>query len=142
MCFPILFYLFADYGHEVFRREYYQDSLSRALGGRVGDIDLELPYKLNEKKDIPLELSDFFKTGGPGLYRIGVSLPGKYEGRQRWALLTDIGLVAKQGSDEMMVWASSLKTLDAVARARITVLSEQNQVLAQGLTGSHGLWRA
>lgn len=136
-----LFYLFADYGHEVFRREYYQDSLSRALGGRVGDIDLELPYKLNEKKDIPLELSDFFKTGGPGLYRIGVSLPGKYEGRQRWALLTDIGLVAKQGSDEMMVWASSLKTLDAVARARITVLSEQNQVLAQGLTGSNGLWR-
>lgn len=135
-----LFYLFGDYGYEVFRKEFYQNDLIRLLGNRVADIDLTLPYSLNEKKEVPLDLENFFKIGGAGLYRIGIYLPGNYEGRQRWVLLTDTGLVAKQGSDEIGVWASSLKNLQGIAGAKITILSRQNQVLASGTTDNEGIF--
>ncbi len=135
-----LFYLFGDYGYEVFRKEFYQDGLTRLLGSRVADIDLTLPYSLNEKKEVPLDLEDFFKTGGAGLYRIGIYFPGNFEGKQRWVLLTDTGLVAKQGNDEIGIWASSLKNLQGIAGAKITVLSRQNQVLASGMTDNKGIF--
>ena len=62
-------------------------------------------------------------------------------GGQRWLLLTDLGVVAKQGRDEMLVWVSSLHDLGAVAGAKVTLLSDQNQKLGEGRTDEAGLWR-
>src|SRR5205085_2738689 len=54
---------------------------------------------------------------------------------------TDIGIVAKRGGEDLVVWTSSFKDLSATADANVTVISDQNQVLATGHTDNRGLWR-
>ena len=137
-----LFWLFADYGWSVFGEEFSLSELNRSLGNRLVEKTLKVSGKRNRSVETPVSLADYIDGQEPGFYRVGVTLPGSWWGLQRWVLVTDLGMVAKRGTDDLMVWVSSFSSLSPLSGVKITVRSDQNQILAQGLTDGQGLWRA
>jgi|CXWL01.1.fsa_nt_gi uncharacterized protein YfaS (alpha-2-macroglobulin family) len=139
-----LFALFQFQSWEVNRDEYYNDTISHALGDRLADETLELRQVPNKTVVTAIDLDKWVARETPGLYRIGLTKAGEYSGTQRWLLLTDLGIVAKRGltpdGGELNVWVSSFANLQSVAGAHIRVVSDQNQTLAEGNTDANGAW--
>jgi uncharacterized protein YfaS (alpha-2-macroglobulin family) len=114
------------------------------LGSRLAEETIELPNRKNRKQRTPVTLEQHipdFSSSMRGLYRVVVAREGEPKGSQRWLLLTDLGVVAKRGNGELLVWVSSFRDLAAVADAKVTLVSEQNQTLASGRTDGDGVWR-
>jgi uncharacterized protein YfaS (alpha-2-macroglobulin family) len=133
-----LFFLF-QYGG-FFNEQGYFGEVEHALGDRLKEVTLNLGGRKNEPKVTPLTLDRYVDTKEPGLYRVSIGKPDDYEAEQRWLLLTDLGLVAKRGPGEILVWVSSVRDLAAVEGAQVTLVSDQNQVMGQGRTDGSGVW--
>lgn len=136
-----LFPLFSM-NYSVFEDESGAGGVGPNLGDRIFDDRIPLQYKNNTSVATPLNLEKYIQGHEPGLYRVALTVPGKFEGFQRFVLLTDIGIVAKRGLDDFLVWTASYSTLSPIAGARVRVLSYQNQELASGSTDAQGLFRA
>jgi hypothetical protein len=140
-----LFFLFQYGGFFEGETTYTGGGLQHAFGSRVAEQSLAVRGRKNQRVQTLLDLdrhvAGLGSPHGRGLYRVVVSRPGEYEGRQRWLLLTDLGVVAKRGEGELLVWVSSFRDLAAVAGARVTLVSDQNQPLAAGTTDGEGLLR-
>lgn len=115
------------------------------LGDSLADYTVKTPKVKNQQQRTTTDLWPHLKDFEPGLYR--VRLGAKEGGNsyqswqdQRWMLITDLGIAAKRGHDDIMVWVSSLKDLSPVVGARVKVLSSKNQVIWQGTTDARGLW--
>ena len=119
---------------------YYGDRVSRALGDRIAETRLSLDSQRNQPAKTVLSLDPYLRQGKKGLYRVLLSRPGDWQAAQRWLLVTDLGAVAKKGDGEITVWLSSSRDLSPVAGARVTLLSDQNQTLAQGVSDGAGRW--
>lgn len=136
-----LFFLFRSYGYSVWRDEYYQGSVGDYFGGRIADeTDFKIDKKLNERVSTVLNLKKYIPDE-PGLYQVGVVPRGEYQGVQKWVLITDIGIVAKKGKDEFLVWTTSFSSLAPVSGADVRIISDQNQVIAKGQTDGKGIFR-
>lgn len=117
------------------------DEIQHALGDRLKDTTLQLGGGRNQRQVTPLTLDRQIDPGQPGLYRVLVGKPDDYEAQQRWLLLTDLGVVAKKAPGELLVWVSSIRDLAPVEGALVTVVSDQNQTLAQVRTDGSGIFR-
>jgi uncharacterized protein YfaS (alpha-2-macroglobulin family) len=136
-----LHYLFQSYAGQVWSDEaYYRTGVAHSLGDLVAEESLDLGGERNRRQVTALELDRYLEGVDPGLYRIAVARPDTYRTLQRWVLITDMGMVAKEGDDELLVWVASFADLEPVRAARLTLLSDQNQVLATGQTDARGLW--
>ncbi len=134
-----LFSLFTHYGYMAFDPNTYGGGISAALGNRIFSGKVKTPGKKNAKTTTPLSIKSFIARGGKGLYRIAATIPGKGRGVQRWVMITDLGVVAKQGDDETLFWISSLSDLKPVVDAKIQLISNRNQIMASGTTNSRGM---
>jgi alpha-2-macroglobulin len=113
--------------------------ISHTMGDPIARKKLTLRAPHNRKVVTTVSLEPYVSKHEPGLYRVLLSRAGS-ENATRWILITDLGIVAKRGNDRLTVWVSSFKDLGAVADASISVISDQNQVLATGHTDERGLW--
>lgn len=136
-----LFFLFDQYGSPYGEDDYYDSTLSHALGDRVVTKTISLGGERNQTVVTPLSLDSYFHEENPGLYRVSVTRSDSSRGATRWLLLTDLGIVAKQGNDEFLVWVSSFANLSPVEGAEVRLLSDQNQIIATGKTDAEGMWR-
>src|SRR5437867_1713860 len=138
-----LFFLFGDYSYSSLYREdqYYDSPISHAFGDRLVNTTLPLGGERNQSMLTPLSLDTYFREEQPGLYRIGITRSESSSGAARWLLLTDLGIVAKQGADEFLVWVSSFADLAPMGGAEVRLISDQNQTMATGRTDAEGMWR-
>ncbi|SKA77058.1 hypothetical protein SAMN02745704_00931 [Paucidesulfovibrio gracilis DSM 16080] len=136
-----LFWLFADYGWTIFDPDFNPSGLNQSLGDRIKERSLHVSARKNEPVRTSVDLGDVIQGNAPGFYRVGMTLPGSWWGKQRWVLVTDLGMVAKRGTNELLVWVNSFSTLAPQPGVRMTLRSQRNQVLAQGRTDGNGLWR-
>lgn len=138
-----IFALLQDYsGNSLFEENGYKHGPRHYLGDRIVEKDLTLPAPKNQPQHTTLDVQRFVEGKGPGFYRLFLGQEDSWEGSQRWVLVTDLGIVAKKGEDDVLVWVNSFADLAAVEGVRMTLLSDQNQVIAQGFTDAQGLWRA
>lgn len=128
--------------YSAFDDEYEGGSVNESFGDRIVSERIPLRYKNNAPVVTPVNLEKYIQGHEPGLYRVALTVPGKFQGAQRYVLITDIGIVAKQGQGDLLVWTASYSTLAPVAGASVRVLSYQNQELAAGATDDKGLFRA
>ena len=136
-----LFALFSFQSHLYRHRGRYLYSINRRLGDRIARERLRLGGARNQLISTPIQLDQYVKEEEPGLYRIGLARPNAYHGSSRWLLITDLGIVAKKSGNEFLVWVSSFSNLSPVSRARVNLVSDQQQVIASGITGAGGIWR-
>ncbi|MHC1789783.1 alpha-2-macroglobulin family protein [Solidesulfovibrio sp.] len=139
--FNNMFPLFSmDYS--AFDDDYGGGGVASSLGDRIVSDRIPLRYKSNAVEISPVNLEKYIQGHEPGLYRLALTVPGKFEGYQRFVCVTDIGIVAKHGQGDLLVWTASTTSLAPLAGASIKVLSYQNQELASGTTDAQGLFRA
>ncbi len=131
-----------EYGGRLNTNSTYSGAqVARALGNRLTTKTLRIEGQRNRSVTTVVSLAPMLRGQEPGLYRILLSRPGDWRAQQRWILITDLGAVAKQGDGDFLVWAASSRTLAPAAGARVTLISDQNQKIGEGLTDSSGLWR-
>ena len=122
------FYLYpmnSDYGQEIFSKEISTKSLQRS-----GNVSL-LNIKLDE-----IDYNNPLK----GLYLIKIESSDK-----RWlkdiqmVSVSDIGLMVKQGLDEIFVFANSLKDAKPIAGMEVRFISSNNQKVYTATTDNKGV---
>jgi uncharacterized protein YfaS (alpha-2-macroglobulin family) len=133
--------LFQQYGYSVFDDGGARDSVPYHLGTEIlrKRIPLSSPPNAVQKKT--LSMSELIPDDRPGLYKLGLSLPGDFRGSSRWVLRTDIGLVAKQEASSFLVWTSSMQDLHALEGVELFLVSFRNQLLGRARTNADGLAR-
>ncbi|MGE4555682.1 MAG: alpha-2-macroglobulin [Desulfovibrionaceae bacterium] len=135
-----LFLLFQNYGYSVFGGGFSGD-VAHVLGGQVASRLIRIQGKPNEEARTVIDLNDAMRKGGRGLYKVSAKLPNTWEGVERWVLSTDIGLAAKEGGGELLIWAASFSEAKPLRNVAVSLLSDQNQVIGQGRTDASGLTR-
>lgn len=133
--------LFQDYGYSIFDGGGARDTVPYHLGNEILRETMALTSPPNAVQERTLSLSELIPDKRPGLYKLGLSLPGDYRGATRWVLRTDIGLVAKQEGAGFVVWAASVTNLRPLEGVEVRLVSTRNQVLGQARTDAAGLAR-
>lgn len=136
-----LFTLFQYQRYLLGSSSYRGSGVPRALGDRLADETLRISGQRDRRVVTPLALDRWVSQAEPGLYRVAVGRPEEWQVEQRWVLITDIGVVAKEGEGELLVWLSSFADLEPVAGARVRLVSDQNQTLGEGVSDGSGLVR-
>jgi uncharacterized protein YfaS (alpha-2-macroglobulin family) len=115
--------------------------VSHTMGDAIARKKIKLRDVHNRKSITTVSLAPFVDTREPGLYRVILAGRPPLEQQVRWILITDLGIVAKRGTDDLLIWLSSFKDLGAIDGATVTLVSDQNQVLASGRTDARGIWQ-
>lgn len=96
----------------------------------------------NEFVTTPLNLREFLADKRRGIFQITVCDPEhRWRSSSKVVIVTDLGILAKFGEDEVVVWVNSLDTLAPKPGTRVSLVSYNNQELASGITDSLGLVR-
>ncbi|MCX6153407.1 MAG: MG2 domain-containing protein [Candidatus Kapabacteria bacterium] len=112
-----------EYGDVVFRKEYEVSKL-----GKNGNL-----YLLN------LDFKDVIKNYD-GIYVVAAEASDKkWLTDSRIVCLSDIGLVVKKTASQVLVFANSIKTGEAIQSAKVRLISSNNQFFASKLTDPDGI---
>ncbi|WP_167590563.1 alpha-2-macroglobulin family protein [Oceanidesulfovibrio indonesiensis] len=134
-----VFHLLADYSSGILLEDSRSaHMLNYYLGDRVVEKEIALDTAWNEPQQFVLNTDEVFPDE-PGLYRMMLSEPNNWQASQRFVLVTDLGIVAKRGVDDLLVWIASYENLEVQPGVSVKVLSYQNQTLAEGTTDENGL---
>ncbi len=136
-----IFSLVQHFGYQYRQTSYWGGYLPHGLGDRLLNEKVALDVTPNQALETTLNLSSIIEPAAPGLYRVAVRRPGQRQGDQRWVLITDVGIVAKRGQRDFLVWTASFRDLRPLAGARVDLISDQNQRIASGVTDSAGRWQ-
>ncbi len=75
-----------------------------------------------------------------GIYLVTVqSKDEQYQRANKLVSLSDIGLIAKQGKDELWVFTNSIKTAEPLDKLEISLISSNNQTVLTGKTDNKGV---
>ncbi|MFP4016145.1 MAG: MG2 domain-containing protein, partial [Halanaerobiales bacterium] len=115
-------------------------SLSR-LGKNLADFTLDIEDEYNETELSTIYLGEYL-SDEKGIYQVHVHDHDYYwRNDSRFIILTDVGITSKMANDQLLIWASSLKDLDPLDGATVSLLSYTNQVITTGTTDENGLYR-
>lgn len=111
-------------GDVIYEKEIDSRSLPKSGGGRL------LNFSQFEDR-----LPDF-----KGIYHVMIRSEKDYWVRDsRFISLSDLGLIAKEGTDKMVVFTNSIKSAAAVQGVNISVYGGNNQLLGTGATNAEGV---
>lgn len=120
---------------------YYEGSGDATLGDVIYEQEIDtrsLPKRGANRIfnfNIADKLNDF-----KGIYHIRVRSTDDYwVSDSRFISLSDIGLIAKQGRDKVLVFANSIKTAQPMGEVNVVVYGGNNQVLGMGNTNADGV---
>ena len=98
----------------------------------------DLP-KYNNSRVLHFDVSDKLQDF-KGIYHIQLRSNDDYWVRDsRFISVSDIGLIAKEGKDKLVVFANSIKSTQPIASASITAYGYNNQVIGVGNTNNDGV---
>jgi uncharacterized protein YfaS (alpha-2-macroglobulin family) len=131
-------------GNEPYYRAYYDAGpVQHRFGDRIVEKPLTFSTTPNVRSTSTIPIGSLVRSSSPGLYKVSV-FRGDEEWRasSRWILITDLGIVAKRSAGEMVIWVASFKDLAPMANASVSLIDDQNQIIARGRTDENGFWTA
>lgn len=112
-------------GDVVYEQEVDTRSLQKSGSGNGRLLNLSIADKLPEFK---------------GIYHVMIRSTKDYWIRdKRYVSLSDIGLIAKEGKEKILVFANSIKTAAALSGVTIMAYGANNQLLGTGATSADGI---
>ncbi len=115
------------FGDVIYRKEVDTRTLPKSSSGGSGSHLLNL--------NIADQVPDF-----KGIYHVMVRSVKNYWVRdKRFVSLSDIGLIAKEGREKLLVFANSIKTASPMPGVNILAYGFNNQLLGMGATGADGV---
>lgn len=128
-----------EYNSTRYYDDYYTDEYTE------GDIIWEKTYdtkdlqKAGNLRLLNLNFDDKIKDY-KGVYHIQISSDeDRWLRDSRVISISDIGLIAKKGKDNMYVFANSIQTAQPISGVEITIIGKNNQVVGKGTCGSDGM---
>jgi len=113
------------FGDVVYTQEVDTRTLPRSGSGGGRLLNLSIADKLPEFK---------------GIYHVMIrSLKNYYVSDKRFVSLSDIGLIAKEGQEKIIVFANSIKTSNALPGINVLAYGNNNQLLGMGTTSADGV---
>ncbi len=120
-------YVYTDYdperyGTKIMDQQYDVKDLPMQQGQRLLSLDFddEIPFK--------------------GIYLISAgSTENQWMKATKVVSVSDIGLIAKTGRDEVMVFANSIREATPLSNIKVNMISSNNQVLFSGMTNGDGV---
>lgn len=117
-----------------FRRDYFGKHITRH--------EIEIEGDRNTKVITTVDMGNYLDTKREGIYILILRRPEhRWDRKIQWVRITDLGIIAKIGSDELFVMINSLETLAPLAGVTVKLISRTNQVLLEGVTDSEGVVR-
>nr|MBN2276607.1 alpha-2-macroglobulin family protein [candidate division Zixibacteria bacterium] len=133
----ILYALSSGYG---FSGGYYNRANLSILGKNFFSIDKTLEGELNQPIRTTIDIGGIIPDTVRGIFKVSARIKSnRWRQDSRLVMKTDIGLMARQSDNYLMVWANSLSETAPLAKASVTLMSRNNQVLLTGQTDSRGL---
>lgn len=120
---------------------YYEDEGSATFGDVIyeKEIDTRSLPKYGSSRLFQFNIADRVNDF-KGIYHIKIrSTEDYWINDSRFISLSDIGLIAKEGTDKMLVFANSIKSATASKGANISVYGANNQLLGTGTTNENGV---
>ncbi|MBI1782989.1 MAG: hypothetical protein HYR66_16730, partial [Sphingobacteriales bacterium] len=103
------------------------------------EIDTKDLPKYNNSRVLHFDASDKLQDF-KGIYHVMIRSVDDYWVRDsRFLSVSDIGLIAKEGKDKVLVFANSIKTTLPISSASVTVYGYNNQVIGVGNTNGDGV---
>lgn len=111
--------------------------------GRQLKVDtLRIAEAPNQELTSTIDLNPYLRTGYKGFILVEIADPKQqWRSTSKLISMSDLGLIVKRSSDEVMVFATNLLTARPVPGALVTLISTTNQVIAATKTGSDGAAR-
>ena len=112
---------------------------SRNLGKPIHAEELDIPSQLNEEVTTSISLEEYLSDEHVGIFKVVArNAQREWDSAHQWVLITDLGITAKRTGDRLYVWVKSLATGSPVPRARVKLISDNNQTLLDGTTNWAG----
>lgn len=103
------------------------------------EIDTKDLPKYNNSRVLHFDVSDKLQDF-KGIYHVMIRSKEDYwVSDSRFLSVSDIGLIAKEGKDKLIVFANSIKTAQPISTASVTIYGYNNQVIGVGNTNSDGV---
>ncbi len=119
---------------------YYGSRNNNNLSRKIFSKDYILGSQLNEPLQSTFDLGEIAGDSLRGIYVVSIRKKNeRWNYMQRNVMITDIGIIAKMSDDYLMVWANSLSGAEPIKRARVNLISNNNQILLEGYTNSEGV---
>lgn len=120
---------------------YYEEDGDAVLGDVVYEsvIDTRSLPKYGSGRLFQFNLTDKL-SDVKGIYHVKIrSTEDYWISDSRFVALSDVGLIAKQGVDKMLVFANSIQTAKAMSGVAVSVYGANNQLLGTATTNSDGV---
>ncbi len=121
--------------------DYNEEGGDATLGDVIyeKEIDTRSLPKMGGSRLFNFNIADQVKDFN-GIYHIMIRSTEDYWIKDsRFISLSDIGVIAKEGKEKMLVFANSIKTASSLSGVNVTVYGANNQVLGIGTTNSEGV---
>ena len=110
------------------------------VGRRIFSREYVLPPSLNEPVNSTFELGEIISDSLQGIYVVSVRTKNqRWNYAQRRVMITNLGISARLSDNYLMVWVNSLSGIEPVNKARVSLISNNNQILCEGYTNSDGV---
>ena len=94
--------------------------------------------RINEEVETRLKFKGWQAQPWKGLFTVQVNDPQGGSQDARWFLVTDLGLLAKRAGDDLWVQALSISKVKAEVGVKLSLVSDNNQVIAEAITDETG----
>lgn len=95
--------------------------------------------RINEEVEQYINLRKFHNAPYKGLFRIDMNDSRNYGARDSsWFICTDIGLIAKNSGNDLMVYVLSIMNLNPKEGVTVKLISTNNQVIEEHVTSEDG----
>ncbi len=117
----------------------YSEDLER-FGRLVKTQSLTIANETNAVTTTPINLGQYLNDKRKGVFQVTA-----YDPENRWrsaakvAIVTDLGILAKLGQDDLIVWINSLDDLAPKTGVKVSLISYNNQEIASGFTDNQGM---
>jgi uncharacterized protein YfaS (alpha-2-macroglobulin family) len=126
---------------EYYEEDYYSNNTDLTVGDVVyeKEIDTRLLPKYGNSRLFTFNIEDRLPDF-KGIYHIKMrSATDYWISDSRFISKSDIGLIAREGKDKLVVFANSIKTATAINGLNVVVYGSNNQVLGTGATNEEGV---
>ncbi len=117
----------------------YSWNLER-YGRVVNRQTINVANEENEVVTTAINVKEFLSEQRRGIFQITACDPeNRWRRAAKIAIITDLGILAKMGEDDLVVWVNSLDDLSPKSGVKVSLISYNNQDLVSGTTDSRGM---
>ncbi|HIO47068.1 TPA: hypothetical protein EYN23_06905 [Candidatus Poribacteria bacterium] len=114
-------------------------SWTKNLGEKIHNEEINVQKIRNDEVITPILLKDYLDSNRTGIFKIiSREVDRGWRRAHQWILITDLGIIAKRANKELLIWVSSLASLEPIPNTKIRLISSNNQTLLSGKTNANG----